>query len=239
MREIKKQLCIRQEEFVFILASGAIAFLFGEILLAVVVNILHEKDSIFPIGTFLTLLIMLVMFTFLGITSMATNYCLGIRMCSTRRRFVPMLVLGTFVEFLAALAEVYLLYHLEIRIFRLAYAGIENEVDLGILFQWKYILCAGVMIIALNLFFGALYLKFGQLVFIIFWLFWIAFSISIQGISHILSSDHNSAWAQFWHRIADLCATLSENGMIAILISISIMFSLISWFMLRKQEARS
>ena len=168
MKELKRQLYLRWDEILVMFFSQGAFFLFGELILVITVYILGENELI-EAGTLLALIGPVFIMIFTGVCSVGQCFNLGIGMCDTRRRLVPALAAGSFLQFLAFSGVAYLLHHLELWLFRIFYKGAENEVSLAVLFQWKYILVACVFMAALQMLFSTLFLKLGRAALWIVW----------------------------------------------------------------------
>lgn len=239
MREIKKQICLRWDEMLLVLVMEAGMFLLGEILLGFVVYGLGEKESVFPLGTLMALLVPAFVMMFLGMSSLPFHFNISVSMGTPRRYVVPaMLVTSLFIDVAAAWAT-YLFYSLEKGIFQIAYAGIEVETDLGFVFQWKYILPVCLLVVALNALTGAMFLKFGKKVFTIFWILWMVVFIGGPRMMHLLD-DHTkkNAFLSVCRKIVDLL-DFSERGILTAAVCLAVVLAAAAWMVLRRQQVEA
>lgn len=228
---------MRWEEMAVYLIIEAGLFLFGEVVLWIMVYVAGEKESIFPLGTVITLFIFGYLMFFLGMSSVPMHFNTAVSMGATRRRIVPAILCTSLVMYLAMAWFSFLLYHMEKWIFRIAYAGIPVEDDFGFLFRWKYILPACLVMIAVNVFMGALFLKVGKSAFVVFWLFWMLVFVGGPRLWHLMQSEQDNAFLRLCRGIAELFMGFSEMGILAAVAAASAGLIFVSWMMLRRQQA--
>ena len=89
MREIKRQFFMRWDELLMVLVMEAGFFLFGEIILGIVVYGVGERESIFPMGTLLALFVPLFVMVFIGMSSLPLYFNIALGMGAVRRHMVP------------------------------------------------------------------------------------------------------------------------------------------------------
>ncbi len=227
MKNITKQFYMRWDELLMMLGIELGMFLFGEILFTVVTHIFGEEGSVFEVGTMMALFAPLSILFFSGCSFLFVYFNIGISMGEVRRRFVPMILAMTYLECLLVTAGAYLLHLLEQWKFRTFYKGIENELDLGVIFQWKYILIICLAITALQAFFGMLFLKFGKSAFWVLWAVYITVLIVVPRIKDTAFILGNKVLINLFS---------SEKILLAGAAGISIILLAVSYFFLRKQQ---
>lgn len=236
MRELKKQLYMRWDELLVIFGVEAGLFVFGEVLVALIIYLDGADGTVFEIGVLCALAGPVLIMMFLGTNVMALCFNMGISMGSARRRLVPMISVMSYLECLAAAGIAYLLHHLELLIFRVFYPGLRNEMDMGFIFQWKYILAASLVIVAFQTLFGTLYLKFGQKALWIMWCIYMAIVIGGPRLIHWISHTRQTAFTQTGQAAWNFLSGITVNGVLIGLAGISVLVISISYFMLRKQQ---
>lgn len=238
MRELKKQAVLRWDEWVFILAMEVGLFVFGEILLAVIVSQTNKDETLIPLGTLMAVMGCFIMMLTMGMTSLALCFNVGISMGSVRRRLVPMYLIFSYAEFLTAAAAAFVLHQIERFVLQTAFADRINELDMGFLFQWKYIWVFGVFMVGLIALMGAAFLKYGKIAFVILWVLWVACAGGISRISKLISmaKHSDSAVGRIVGRMIDFFTQITENGLLAGLLVISGMLFVLSWLMIRKKQ---
>lgn len=235
-KELKKQFYLRWDEFAFMLALEAGLFLFGELMMAFSVYGLKDHSSVFPLGTLLALMIPAMLMIFFGMSSLPIYFNLVISMGTTRRRLLPALFAFSILENLLCAWIVNLFCLLENWIFRTAYAGIESELDLSFVFQWKYIFTICMVVVALNTLMGALCLKYGKKVFTLFWFLFMAVFIGGTRISKLLEHGSDHLFIRICRKALELFCGFSESGIIIFVIFISMGLMAAAYRILCRQQ---
>ena len=149
-----------------------LGFLFGEILLFLIMFLEDDPGSWFCMGTVIALVMLLVttvLFYGVGYTG---AFSLALSMNCTRRRFL----LDYSLKILAHLVLGYLLvlgfYRLELLVGNAAFPDYPLEAELGFLTDWRFVLAgiAGMLLSAL--FIGAMFGRFGRKAGLIVYLVW-------------------------------------------------------------------
>lgn len=149
-----------------------LGFLFGEILLFLIMFLEDDPGSWFCMGTVIALVMLLVttvLFYGVGYTG---AFSLALSMNCTRRRFL----LDYSLKILAHLVLGYLLvlglYRLELLVGNAAFPDYPLEQELGFLTDWRFVLAgiAGMLLSAL--FVGAMFGRFGRKAGLIVYLVW-------------------------------------------------------------------
>lgn len=236
MREIKRQFFMRWDELLMVLVMEAGFFLFGEIILGIVVYGVGERESIFPMGTLLALFVPLFVMVFIGMSSLPLYFNIALSMGAVRRHMVPAMLSISLLIDIAAVWTAYLFYHLEQWIFGMLYAGIESELDLQFVFRWKYILPVCLAVVGANALMGALFLKFGKVTFTIFWILWMVVFIGGPRLGHLLESAYDNAFLRVCRKVVELIGGFSERGILAAVVLVSAVLIMVSWMLLRKQQ---
>ena len=236
MREIKRQFCMRWDEFLMILVMEAGFFLFGEIILWIVVYGLEEKESIFPMGTLLALFAPIFVMVFVGMSSLPLYFNMAVGMGAARRHVVPAMIGMSLLIDIGAAWTAYLFYYLEQWIFGILYAGIEVEMSLQFVFRWKYILPVCLAVVAFNVLVGALFMKYGKIAFTIFWILWMVFCIGGPRLAHLMAGAQDNAFLRVCRKIAELIGGFSERGILTAVVLVSVVLIAASWILLRKQQ---
>ena len=149
-----------------------LGFLFGEILLFLIMFLEDDPGTWFCMGTVIALVMLLVttvLFYGVGYTG---AFSLALSMNCTRRRFL----LDYSLKILAHLVLGYLLvlgfYRLELLVGNAAFPDYPLEAELGFLTDWRFVLAgiAGMLLSAL--FVGAMFGRFGRKAGLIVYLVW-------------------------------------------------------------------
>ncbi len=236
MKELKKQLCIRTDEILLLLGMEMAVFCFGELVIAAAFAWPgNTPETLLEIGTIMSLMIPLFMIAYAGIGSFGVCFNMGVGMGSTRKHLVPMFCIVTYLECIAGLCLSSLLQRLESWIFLSAYPRIEKEFDMGVVFQWKYIIVASAAITAVNVFFGALFIKYGRLAFAILWGLWILATGIASRAAKIADFIKNEKQWRFFNQILRALSEMPQQAALVAVVLVSLILALASWFLLRRQ----
>lgn len=236
MREMKRQFCMRWDEMLLIFGLEVGFFLFGEMMLGIMVYGVGEKESIFPLGSMMAVFVPVFIMVFVGMSTLPLHFNIAVGMGAVRRRVVPAMLAMSMIINVMAVWIGDLFFHLEQWIFRVAYAGIKIEFDLSVIFQWKYIFPACLAVVALNALIGALFLKYGKVAFTIFWVLWMAVFIGGPRIAHLLDSTQSNAFLDMCRKVVNIFQGFTENGILSAVMIVSIGLLFVAWMMLRKQQ---
>lgn len=234
-KQFCKQLCIRWDELLLLLITELFAFALGEIILKIVVGVAGENDEFFEAGVLAACISIAVMIAFISCNVLSICFNLAIGMCSTRKSFVSAYLLVTWLEFWAMAGTAYLLHHLELWILRAMYPGLRNEFDMGVIFQWKYMLITGLALVAANLAIGTFFLRFGKISIIIIWAFWM---LACHGWPRLFHSFYHNTEDGKTYGLTLGTVTITENIVLAGVAGVSMVLIFISWLMLRKQQVK-
>lgn len=235
MREIKKQIYLRWDEFISLFCLEIGFFLFGEIMLAIVIRIAHENE-VFELGTLLAIVVPFFMDLFVSISSLASCFNYGISMCDTRKRLLPVILATTFLECFGVSMIAWLFHGLESWILRVFYPGMRNELSLSPLFQWKYILVACIVLVAIQALFGMLFLRFGKIALWSIWAIWMILCLGSTRLADFIKEYKDSVQMQAIRDICGVFSGLTETGLLVGISGICVLIILLSCFFLRKQQ---
>lgn len=160
----------------------AAGFVFGELLLFLIMVTEDDPGTWFCMGTAIALVMLLVttvLFYGVGYTG---AFSLALSMNCTRRRFV----LGYSGRILAHLVLGYLLvlglYRLELVIGGAAFSDYPLEVEFGFLTDWRIVLAGMVGMLLSALFVGAMFGRFGRKAGLIVYFVWMFFCLVVPKI---------------------------------------------------------
>ncbi len=168
--------------FVGLLLLVAAGFLFGEIMLFLIMLTSDDPGAWFCLGTAIALIMLLVTTVLFYGFSYTGEFSLALSMGCTRRRFV----LRYAGKVLAHLTLGYLLvlglYRLELVIGRAAFAAYPLEAEFGFLTDWPIVLAAVAGMLLLALFTGSMFGRFGRKAGLIVYIVWMFFCFVVPKI---------------------------------------------------------
>lgn len=169
MRFLKKHFQVSRSAALMMLAFQLGFFLFGIALVAVVNAFFNEDRDYAPIGS-----LMAAIGIFAGALprggGAASRFRLAISMGQTRRDFLLVDPLLTVLTSLFGVGAAWCLLQVEIWLYSLLYPGYENGLDLAAAFRWRYILPLVLGMALLDLFLGAVQIRFGLKGFAALWI---------------------------------------------------------------------
>lgn len=178
MKVLKYQWISRRTEALALFAAGAVAFLVGSVMMAVLMD--GTEKAFFPLGTLSLIFMFGIIHLIQGGIGIVTDFNLAISMGETRKRFVAGYLAFDGLEYLVSLLMILLLQWVEEGISHKFYP----ELSFIRMLSWEtlYIFLLSILgLMAAEVLTGALILKFGQKVLWGLWVFAILPSF-IQGI---------------------------------------------------------
>ena len=157
-------------------------FLFGEIMLFLIMHTDDDPGAWFCLGTVIALIMLLVttvLFYGFGYTG---EFSLALSMGCTRRRFVLRYAGKVLAHLVLGYLLVLGLYRLELLIGRAAFADYPLELEFGFLTDWPIVLAAMAGMLLLALFTGAMFGRFGRKAGLIVYFVWMFFCFVVPKI---------------------------------------------------------
>lgn len=174
LRQLITDLKLNKQEFLVTFLMELGGFLFGVILVNIIMRVDDDPGSWFCMGTLLALVMGLVMLFFLGGFGYSGEFQLALSMGRTRGAFMGSYALRLVLRAIAAYAAVLVFYRVELAIYPVLFPAYENEVAFTFLTDWRLILPGIVGLVVLTMFLGAMFGRFGKKgmwVFYVLWLF--------------------------------------------------------------------
>jgi len=135
-------------------------FLFGILIVVLVNTFLNDDWDYAPVGSLMALIGIFAGMLTRG-SGAAVRFRLAISMGQTRRDYLLMDPLLTALMALVGVGAAWCLLQAELGLYSLLYPGYENGIDLAAAFRWKYILPMVLGVSLLDLFLGAVQIRFG------------------------------------------------------------------------------
>lgn len=211
------------------------AYAFGMGLLAVLAAWDSETTAVFPLGSIMALIVLMVLCFWSG-ALVTTNYNYAIAMGQTRRRTMPAYALALFVFFFGFGAVTFLLYVLEVRLLGAWYPAMRIEA----VFVPVYVpLLFAVGAAAFSMLLGAVVTRFGQKGYLV--LYFTIFGMGLglpNGYAYLETHAVHGVLLQALHRVCawflrDLPVTASASVLAGALLCLTAAF-----LMLRRQQVR-
>lgn len=153
---------LNRSSFFVLLAIQLGAFLFGSILVCIIMNVDEDPGSWFCLGTLMSGIALAAVTLFCYGFGYAQEFNVALSMGRTRAAFMGAYTLRTVLQLLAGYALLLGLYRLELAVYPLWFAPYGNEVAFTFLTDWRCILPVFIGLVILALFIGAMYGRYGK-----------------------------------------------------------------------------
>lgn len=177
-------------------------------------------------------MIILVFMHFFGITfSFIGEFNMALSMGATRKSFVGSYALFNMVELAGLELLLFVLGKIELALISVIYPQCEIILDVTQYFQWKYLLAVIVGMTVVELFLGAVILRFGMKAFWVVWAIWMFLTLVPVKLSE------NEVMAAKMHQLGEqiglenIVQYLFAAGVVA-----AVIMAVLGWNLLKKQR---
>ena len=221
---------VRKAELLQFLGITAVGYLIGLIVVFIVMNVAKDNTCA-TAGTMLAVTAFAFIHLF-GITfSFIGDFNMAISLGETRKRFVAGYALFNLLEIAVLELEIVVLGVVEKFLLENAFPQAVMEIDLTTFFSWKYLLGTMLILETVELFFGAVILKYGMKAFWVLWALWMLVCLVPMNI------EKNEKLSRTLARLGILLGgNITSQGIAALIIILSIIMVMITWKILRKQR---
>lgn len=168
-----------------------VAFIFGTIILTLIVGFGGGEKTV-ELGTMMMGLMGIGIMFFSGTIGLRNEFNLMIGMGVTRKKFISGYFISSVIITLQLLALVYIGYFIESLEIQLLYSDYEKIAAVEtFLFSW-YVIPAVLFIAAFTMFLGAVAVRGGKKVMVVFWCLWMAGCLLPGRIEDAMESDGSS-----------------------------------------------
>lgn len=221
---------MRKTELLQFLGITAVGYLIGLIIVFIVMNATKE-NSYATVGTMLAVIVFAFMNLF-GISfSFMGDFNMAVSMGVTRKSFVAGYALFNLLEIAVLEVEIILFGMFEKFMLKTAFPQASMEIDLTTFFTWKYLLGAMVVFTVLEMLLGAVILRYGVKAFWVLWAIWMIVCLAPMNIEKNEKLSGELAKLGLF-----LGGTLTPQGMVVLVIVLTIVVAAITWNILRKQR---
>lgn len=221
---------VRKTELLQFLGITAVGYLIGLIVVFIVMNVAKENTCA-TAGTMLAFIAFAFMHLF-GITfSFMGDFNMAISLGATRKSFVSGYVLFNLLEIAVLEVEIILFGMFEKFMLKTAFPQASMEIDLTTLFTWKYLLGAMVVFTVLEMLLGAVILRYGVKAFWVLWAIWMIVCLAPMNIAKNEKLSGELAKLGLF-----LGGKFTPQGIVALVIALTIVVAAITWNILRKQR---
>lgn len=220
----------RKMEVLQFLVAAFGGYVFGIIVMMIIRANTVEKECV-TLGMLIGMII-LVFMHFFGITfSFVGEFNMALSMGATRKSFVGSYALFNMVELAGLELLLFVLGKIELALISVIYPQCEIILDVTQYFHWKYLLAVIVGMTVVELFLGAVILRFGMKVFWIIWAIWMFLTLVPVKLSE------NEVMAAKMHQLGEqiglenIVQYLFAAGVVA-----AVIMAVLGWNLLKKQR---
>lgn len=224
----------------WILGGGLIlgAFLVGQILLAVLLNMDKTVTHIVPLGSIMAAAASGIFLIVESVTSIRIMFHLEVSMGCTRKRFSVSFFTVQLMTCAAALLVLLFLAWGECYLNSWLYSGFASKVDFmkGLL---KWGVPTALAVTTVGDFCGALLMRFGRTAFWILWGVWMILCIGFPQIHDAMEEAPGSFFGVLGMRIIEMIGKVPAGAWIGLLAAVVIGCAAGAWQIIRSQEVLS
>lgn len=220
----------RKMEVLQFLVAAFGGYVFGIIVMMIIWANIVEKECV-TLGMLIGMII-LVFMHFFGITfSFVGEFNMALSMGATRKSFVGSYALFNMVELAGLELLLFVLGKIELALISVIYPQCEIILDVTQYFQWKYLLAVIVGMTVVELFLGAVILRFGMKAFWVVWAIWMFLTLVPAKLSE------NEVMAAKMHQLGEqiglenIVQYLFAAGVVA-----AVIMAVLGWNFLKKQR---
>ncbi|MGN0979083.1 MAG: hypothetical protein ACI4PT_02025 [Candidatus Avoscillospira sp.] len=147
-------------------------FLFGVILLNIILRLDDTAASWFCMGTIMAMIVSVIFTLFYGAFGYHSEFQLALSMGRTRMAFMGSYALRLLLQMVAGYVMILLLYRLEGILYSLLFPDCMNDAPFTFLTNWKVLVPIALGILILSMFVGAIYGRWGKKSLWFFWVVW-------------------------------------------------------------------
>lgn len=173
LQQFSKDLRLHKNSMLGQLLGLVGAFVFGVILVAIIMFTDDDPGSWFCMGTLIACLVLVAAVLFTSAFSYPQEFMLALSMGRTRKEFMVSYYLRSLVNLLMGWLMILLLHQIELRSYTLIYYRYQNEIFFSFLTDWRVLTPIFLLLPVLSMFLGALYGKYGKKGLFAFYVLWI------------------------------------------------------------------
>lgn len=207
------------------------SYVFGIIVMMIIRANTMEENECVTLGMLIAM-VALVFIHFFGIIfSFVGEFNMAISMGATRKAYVGSYALFNMAELAGLELLLFVLGKIELALMRVIYPQCEIILDVTQYFQWKYLLAVIVGMTVVELFLGAVILRFGMKAFWVVWAIWMFLTLVPAKLSE------NEVMAAKMHQLGEqiglenIVQYLFAAGVVA-----AVIMAVLGWNFLKKQR---
>lgn len=184
VQQLSKDLRLHKSGFLALLAIMLGAFLFGMVLVSIIMYTDADSDTWFCMGTLLACIVLVVSGVIFAAFSYPQEFMLALSMGRTRKAFMVSYYVRIMLQLAVGWLLVLLLHQIELRTYTLMFYRYQNEVFFSFLTDWRVLVPVFLLLPIGGMFLGALYGKFGKKGLLLFYFLWLFCCIVLPRMFH-------------------------------------------------------
>ena len=173
LQQFSKDIRLHKNGWLILLGILAGTFIFGMIMVAVIMANDNDPSSWFCMGTLLASLVLICAGLFMAAFGYPQEFMLALSMGRTRRDFMASYYLRLILQLLAGWLLILVLHQIELKAYTLIYYRYQNETYFSFLTDWRVLVPIFLLFPVLSMFIGGLYGKYGKKGLIVFYILWL------------------------------------------------------------------
>lgn len=221
----------RKMEVLQFLAVAFGSYVFGIIVMMIIRANTMEENECVTLGMLIAMAALVFIHFFGIIFSFVGEFNMAISMGATRRAYVGSYALFNMAELAGLELLLFVLGKIELALISVIYPQCEIILDVTQYFQWKYLLAVIVGMTVVELFLGAVILRFGMKAFWVVWAIWMFLTLVPAKLSE------NEVMAAKMHQLGEqiglenIVQYLFAAGVVA-----AVIMAVLGWNFLKKQR---
>ena len=221
----------RKMEVLQFLAVAFGSYVFGIIVMMIIQANTMEENECVTLGMLIAMIVLVFIHFFGIIFSFVGEFNMALSMGATRKSFVGSYALFNMVELAGLELLLFVLGKIELALISVIYPQCEIILDVTQYFQWKYLLAVIVGMTVVELFLGAVILRFGMKAFWVVWAIWMFLTLVPAKLSE------NEVMAAKMHQLGEqiglenIVQYLFAAGVVA-----AVIMAVLGWNFLKKQR---
>lgn len=226
---------MNKSELLITLGSMLVGMVFGSVMVALIVLLADDVDSYALMGTFMAFVVWVAVIVFVGAFSLERRFSMAVAMGETRKSFLInqwlIMAFNTLLDILVIVVMNTVEKAIGERVYNLPcdFDVVSQIID------YRLILAAVVTVPSASMFLGMLIAKFQRKAFWGIWVFWMAGSVGMSRLSHLVHMNPDGVLAKMADTLAASAAAMGMTGAALLAVLIGAVMMTVSVAVLRRQ----
>lgn len=238
LNTIKGNIYIRANELRLVTILSAIGFIFGHVILRLVLEFDNSADTTsFELGTVMAAMIILFFTATVSSANYSNNFNYALSMSRRRRDIITAHIVMSSIKSLLATSFIYIFHELESYICHTTYSQIPEDFNFDSIFTVGVFFAIFLFLIALETFMGAMMTRFGQKTFWIMWVVCVLGFTSIPSfVEQTIEGTANDIVATIGQFIIDIFSGMTMERLLIGICCVCVVLMLLPYMLLRKHR---